>query len=331
MAKEEKKDITNRKTKDSAFTTYFGNPENASKLYAALGEEEVHPEDIHYVTLEGVLFIARKNDLAFTVKNRVLVISEHQSTVNENMPLRDLIYLGRTLEKLLDERAIYRRRQFKIPTPEFYVFYNGDAPHPPEKILRLSDAFLEKTEHPMLELEVKVININLPSGHKLLKECRPMYEYSWFIQRIKEYLTAGWARDTAITQAVKDCRAEGIMAEFMREHGSEVVNMLYTQWNYDDAVEVEREEAYEDGREAGITVGRAMGKAEGKAEGKIEGKIEEKRQVIYTFLQLLGEIPEDIRRRIEEEQDGETLRKWYVAAPNVQSFGEFRRCMNDVL
>ena len=167
----------------------------------------------------------------------------------------------------------------------------------------------------MLELEVKVININLPSGHKLLKECRPMYEYSWFIQRIKEYLTTGWTRDTAITQAVKDCRAEGIMAEFMREHGSEVVNMLYTQWNYDDAVEVEREEAYEDGR----------------AEGRAEGKIEEKRQVIYTFLQLLGEIPEDIRRRIEEEQDGETLRKWYVAAPNVQSFGEFRRCMNDVL
>ncbi len=179
----------------------------------------------------------------------------------------------------------------------------------------------------MLELEVKVININLPSGHKLLKECRPMYEYSWFIQRIKEYLTTGWTRDTAITQAVKDCRAEGIMAEFMREHGSEVVNMLYTQWNYDDAVEVEREEAYEDGREAGITIGRA----EGKAEGKIEGKIEEKRQVIYTFLELLGEIPEDIRRRIEEEQDGETLKKWYMAAPNTTSFGEFRRCMNDVL
>lgn len=111
MAKEEQRIISNRETKDSAFTTYFGNPENASRLYAALGEEEVRPEDITYVTLEGVLFIARKNDLAFTVKNRVLVISEHQSTVNENMPLRDLIYLGRTLEKLLDERAIYRRRR----------------------------------------------------------------------------------------------------------------------------------------------------------------------------------------------------------------------------
>ncbi len=72
-----------------------------------------------------LLFVARKNDLAFTVKNRVLVISEHQSTVNENMPLRDLLYLGRTLEKLPDKRTLYKRKLVKIPTPEFFVFYYG--------------------------------------------------------------------------------------------------------------------------------------------------------------------------------------------------------------
>ena len=176
MTKNREKNITNREVKDSAFTTFFGEPENASQLYAALGEVEVSPEDITYVTLEGVLFIARKNDLAFTVKNRVLVISEHQSTINENMPLRDLIYLGRTLEKLLDEKNLYRRKLIHIPTPEFYVFYNGDTPFPSEKILRLSDAYLEKGEHPMLELEVKVININYRFAGNYLpilyKNCR---------------------------------------------------------------------------------------------------------------------------------------------------------------
>ncbi|MDE6673290.1 MAG: Rpn family recombination-promoting nuclease/putative transposase, partial [Acetatifactor sp.] len=110
MTKKKEKNISNREVKNSAFTTFFGEPENASELYAALGDTEVSPEDITYVTLEGVLFIARKNDLAFTVKNRVLVISEHQSTINENMPLRDLLYLGRTLEKLLDEKNLYRRK-----------------------------------------------------------------------------------------------------------------------------------------------------------------------------------------------------------------------------
>lgn len=324
MIKQEEKTIANRKVKDSAFTAYFGEPENACKLYAALGDGEVSPEDITYVTLEGVLFIARKNDLAFTVKNRVLVISEHQSTINENMPLRDLLYLGRTLEKLLDERMIYRRRLFQIPTPEFYVFYNGDEPCPPEKIMRLSDAFLDKTEHPMVELKVKVININLPSGHRLLRDCRPMYEYSWFIQRIKDYLGAGWIRDEAITQAVRDCKEEGILTEFMREHGSEVVNMLYTQWNYDDAVAVEREEAYEEG----LNRGRTEGITKGVTEGIAKGRLAESRQVIYTFLDHLGEIPQDIRSRIESEQDAKVLKQWYTAAPGVKSFEEFRLCMD---
>lgn len=308
MNQKEEKNISNREVKDSAFTTFFGEPENASRLYAALGEEEVSPEDIRYVTLEGVLFIARKNDLAFTVKNRVLVISEHQSTLNENMPLRDLIYLGRTLEKLLSEKSLYRRKMISIPTPEFYVFYNGDAPCPAEKILRLSDAYLEKGEHPMLELEVKVININPSSGHRLLKECRPIYEYSWFIQRIKNYLADGWSRDQAIVQAVQDCLDNGIMVEFMNEHGSEAVNMLYTQWNWDDAMEVEREEAYEEGKEA----------------GKSLGDLARSRQSILDLLEDLGEIPEDIQSRIHTEENVQTLRRWHKEAARAVSFGAFR-------
>lgn len=312
MTKDNRKGKSNREVKDSAFTTFFGEPENASELYAALGDTEVSPEDITYVTLEGVLFIARKNDLAFTVKNRVLVISEHQSTINENMPLRDLLYLGRTLEKLLDEKNLYRRKMISIPTPEFYVFYNGDDPFPTEKILRLSDAYLDKTEHPMLELKVKLININLASGHRLLKECRPMYEYSWFIQQIKDYLAAGWNRDDAIAQAVRDCLDEGIMAEFMQEHGTEAVNMLYTQWNWDDAMEVEREEAYEDGVEAGMAAGQTL------------GDLNRSRQDILDLLEDLGEIPEDIQSCIHTEEDTQILRRWFKAAAKAVSFDAFR-------
>ena len=53
-----------------------------------------------------------------------------------------------------------------IPTPEFYVFYNGDEPCPAEKVMKLSDAYLDKSKAPMLELTVKVININLPENHQ---------------------------------------------------------------------------------------------------------------------------------------------------------------------
>lgn len=247
--------ISNREVKASAFTVYFSDPRNAAQLYSALSGEEVAPEDIEFTTLEGVLFVARKNDMAFTVQNRVLVISEHQSTLNPNMPLRSVIYYGRTMEKLINSKALYRNKLIPIPTPQFYVFYNGTERCPSEEILKLSDSYLDKTITPMLELSIKVININLPEGHTILNQCRPLYEYSWFVQKIRDYTEAGLSRDEAITLAVKECRREGIMADFVQEHGTEAVNMLFTQFNMDDAIEVWYEEGFEDGELAGIERG----------------------------------------------------------------------------
>lgn len=213
--------------------------------------ESVAPEDIEFATLEGVLYLARKNDLAFTVRKRVLVIGEHQSTINQNMPLRSAIYYGRTMERLVDPRSMYRSRRVGIPTPEFYVFYNGSEDQPLEQTLYLSDSYLEKTDGPMLELKVKVININLPECHPLLSLCRPLYEYSWFIWKVKEYLERGRNRDEAIGAAMEDCVGQGIMTEFIRKHGSEVRNMLFGEFVLEDAKEVWEEEAREEGRVEG--------------------------------------------------------------------------------
>lgn len=250
--------VSNREVKSSAFTAFFSEPRNAAQLFAALEGQEVSEEDITYTTLEGVLFIARKNDMAFTAKNKVLVISEHQSTINYNMPLRSIIYYGRTMEKLVEPRSLYKEKRIPIPTPEFYVFYNGDAPFPAESFMKLSDAYIEKKEAPMLELTVKVININLPVNHKLLELCRPLYEYSWFIWRIKGYMSQEKNPDKAVAQAIRDCMKEGLMVDFVREHGSEAVNMIFTQWNFEDAMEVRYEEGFEDGFEDGAEKGSMM-------------------------------------------------------------------------
>lgn len=251
MDESKKKNISNTKVKSSAFTTFFSEPENAAQLFSALEGQEVSPEDITYTTLEGVLFVARKNDMAFTVKNKVLVISEHQSTINYNMPLRSIIYYGRTMEKLIEPRNLYKEKRIPLPTPEFYVFYNGNATFPKEAYMKLSDAYLEMKDPPMLELIVKVININLPVNHKLLEECRPLYEYSWFIQRIKDYMAVEKNLDNAVTKTIIDCKKEGIMVDFVQKHGSEAVNLLFTQWNMEDALEVRYEEGFEDGFEDG--------------------------------------------------------------------------------
>lgn len=96
--------------------------------------------------------------------------------------------------------------------------------------------------------------------------------------------------------------------------------MLYTQWNWDDAMEVEREEAYEDGLEAE----KIAGKAEGIAEGKNLGDLNRSRQSILDLLEDLGDIPEDIRSRICAEEDTQILRQWHKAAAKAVSFEAFR-------
>lgn len=161
----------------------------------------------------------------------------------------------------------------------------------------------------MLELAVKVINITLSSGYKLLEQCCPMYEYSWLIQRIEDFLAKEWNCDDAIVQAVKDCREKGILVEFVQKYGSEAINMLYTQFNLEDAKEVWQEEAYEDGRDA----------------GRAEGDLTRSRQSILDLLEDLSEIPEDIRCRINEEENTEILRKLHKIAAKAGSFAQFRR------
>lgn len=245
-------DGSNRELKASVFTTYFSIPENAADLYQGLDHEKVDPEEILYTTLDDVLFMLKKNDMGFTARKKVLVIAEHQSTVNLNMPLRSVQYLGRTLELLIPPKDLYREKQIQIPTPEFYSFYNGKKNHPAEKILKLSDAYLEKTDSPMLELIVREINVNPSAKHPLLEQSRAMREYSTFIERTREYAAQGLLGRAALQSAIEGCIRDGIMSEFLRHHGSEVINMLFTKYNVEDALEVRGEERFEDGLQEGV-------------------------------------------------------------------------------
>ena len=123
-----------------------------------------------------------------------------------------------------------------------------------------------------------------------------LYEHSWFIQKIKEYIASGDPRDDAIIRAVKDREREGILAEFVREHGSEAVNMLFTQFNMEDALEVRYEEGFEDGVESG----KEAGLKEGLAVGTQKGENRKLVQMVCRKLQK-GKPPEIIAEELEED------------------------------
>lgn len=69
--------------------------------------------------IEDVLYKNFKNDISVEVDGQVIIFGEHQSTVNPNMPLRCLLYVGRAYEQLVDKKARYRTTLVKVPTPEF--------------------------------------------------------------------------------------------------------------------------------------------------------------------------------------------------------------------
>ena len=245
----------NREHKDSLFVDLFYQDETAKKnllsLYNALHDTNYEDETIiRKVKIDDVLYKNFKNDISCEVNGLVLVFGEHQSTINRNMPLRCLMYVGRAYEQLVDSKARYRTTLVKIPTPEFYVFYNGEKEQPLEQVLTLSDAFMNPAGENSVELKVKVININSDKAHEVLDKCGILKEYSQFISMVRKH----WDEEGAIKKAIKECIEKGILADYLKRKGSEVENMLIAEYSYEEDMQVKLQEGIWQGRREGITL-----------------------------------------------------------------------------
>ena len=245
----------NREHKDSVFVDLFYQDETAKKnllsLYNALHDTNYKDETIiRKVKIDDVLYKNFKNDISCEVNGLVLVFGEHQSTINRNMPLRCLMYVGRAYEQLVDSKARYRTTLVKIPTPEFYVFYNGEKEQPLERVLSLSDAFMNPARENSVELKVKVININSDKAHGILDKCGILKEYSQFISTVRKYSE----EESAIKKAIKECIEKGILADYLKRKGSEVENMLIAEYSYEEDMQVKLQEGIWQGRREGITL-----------------------------------------------------------------------------
>ena len=258
--------------KDGVFRKLFADKEKLIELYNALsGSDYSLDTELEIVTLDNSIFGDLKNDLAFVIDNKFIILVEHQSTVNPNMPLRMLIYLAQQYEKLCYSNEIYSSRRIYIPVPEFYVFYNGLAEIPIEEELKLSDAFICKCDKIPLEVIVKVINVNYEKGAELLARCKTLNEYSRFIYLIREK-----ARDMKLHQAVEktidECMKEGLLKDFLKKNGGEIMSILCHELTREECEAIRENDGYLRGLEEGEAKGEARGRAEGEARGRAEGR-----------------------------------------------------------
>jgi len=244
---------TNRKLKDTVFTTLFNDPDLLRELYCALEGVTLPPDTpVSINTLKNVLFMGKYNDISFEIGEKLIVLLEHQSTINPNMALRMLMYIADIYEVIVEGKNIYSGSKITIPWPEFFVLYDGKEHFPDKAILKLSDLYekpislgLPEKLTPLLDLEVTVININDGINSEIVNRCKKLHEYSTFIAKVREFDKIYKDLKKAIKEAIKYCHKHDILKEFLEIHGRRVLSMLYAEWNLDDAMAVR----YEEGRE----------------------------------------------------------------------------------
>ena len=174
------------------------------------------------------------------------------------------------------------------------IFYNGSQEQPDRKILRLSDAYCVKEEHPALELTAVMLNINRGHNEKLKEMCKSLKDYSEYTARVREYAQVKPVEE-AVEQAISECIQEGIMAEFLKQNRAEAKQVSIYEYDEEKHMRQEREASWK--------------------EGKFEGKIELLRMQIQKKL-VKGKSISEISEELEEEED--------VIAQMIREMGEER-------
>ena len=243
--------------------------------------DSIFPAEIFCSCTTYIHRVCKPNlDIAMLIDGKIVILIEHQSTINQNMPFRFLEYIARIYEKITTKDEKFGRKLVKLPIPEFYVFYNGKEDYPTESMMKLSDAFmqlgdgcelknqLENVNYP-LEISVKVININVDKENPILKRCEALKQYSEFIEQVRSNIENGIPEP--FTSAIKEAIKKGFLSDYLNRKSTEVQNMLLAEYDYDTDIAVQRKEAFDDGilqgRNEGIAIGEKLGEERGRNEG----------------------------------------------------------------
>ncbi len=125
----------NRNYKDTIFRMLYRDKENLLSLFNAIqGTHYKDSSQLQINTLENALYLGMRNDVSCVIDMR-MSLYENQSTVNPNIPLRDLFYVSTLYQGMISEKQLYGRKKMMLPRPKFIVFYNGVEEQPEQRFL----------------------------------------------------------------------------------------------------------------------------------------------------------------------------------------------------
>ena len=237
----------NNNSKDRIFKLIFGRNENREwtlSLYNAVnGSSYTNPEDITITTVEDALYLSMKNDVSFLIAE-TMNLYEHQSTYNPNMPVRMLMYSGMVYSKYIKEKKInrYSEQLKKLPVPRLVTFYNGTKETEDRVILRLSDSFPEGS-NPDIEVTVLMLNINYGRNRELMDHCRPLNDYSQFVETMRRLKSEGLPPEEAVHLAIRKLDNDSEIRKYLLANEAEVKMLAITEYDEKEQRELDRLDA----------------------------------------------------------------------------------------
>ena len=220
-----------RQAKDHVFVDMFNQPKYCLELFNALHPEatDITEADIQNITISHVIVDKPYNDLGFTVKDKLLVLVEAQSTWSYNILIRLLLYFADTLLGIIKEHEtwdIHNTGKLPLPVPEFYVIFTGEKRNVPERISLLKDFFNDDAAP--IDLEARVISTE--STEDIIGQYI-IYAHV-YDQQVKLY---GRTRKAA-EETVRICKDRGVLKEYLGAHEKEVINSMIMLFEQEEAV-----------------------------------------------------------------------------------------------
>lgn len=212
---------------------------------------------------------------------------------------------------MIATESLYSGKRIMLPTPKFYVLYNGEEEQPERRIMKLSDSYVTKDEEVSLELLVTQLNINDGYNTKIKESCQTLREYMQYVDKIREF-SKTLPLEEAVDAAVCECIEEGIPEDFLRKNRAEVVQMSIYEYNQEKHIQLVREEGRYEGRQEGEKIGRREGEKIGRREGEKIGRQEGEKRInlLNTRLAEEGRV-EDIVLAAKDKEVQERLMKEY--------------------
>lgn len=186
---------------------------------------EFHPEDVEIteedltdITIRNVMTDGIYNDIGFRKKDKVIILTEAQSTWSMNILIRMMLYLAETYYDYFrrTKTDLYGSKKADLPEAELYVIYTGERVHKPECI-SLSEEFFGGRQG-AVEIKAKVLYGG--EGKDIISQ---YVEFSKvYTKQVKE---RGYTRE-AVLETIRICRDKDVLKEYLRAREREVITIM---------------------------------------------------------------------------------------------------------